>query len=306
MTATADMRRLINLLTESLREDAWHGSPHAFTQFRTSRIGTGEGAQVYGWGLYFTDTREIAEYYRKTLSQYSEARPTVQGRDILDWFREANFGDMVENVLGEYARNKATRVAEPAGLLAELEEYAERSRSIRDREGCIQDARAFVAAVETHGIQWNRDGRLYKVAIPDDGHYILWDRPFAEQPPAVQAAFRELDPFNERSFQTSHGSDRLDAIFHDPDFEDLFGNATPIATPEPEPINYNDYTGKQLYEQLAAKLYSPKAASLALRDHGVAGIKYLDGNSRDVTGRDDLSYNYVVFDDAKVAIQHKE
>jgi len=43
----------------------WHGSPHAFDAFSTAFMGTGEGAQAYGWGLYFTDKRGIAEGYTK-------------------------------------------------------------------------------------------------------------------------------------------------------------------------------------------------------------------------------------------------
>ena len=35
--------------------DAFHGSPYMFDKFTTEKIGTGEGAQAFGWGLYFTD-----------------------------------------------------------------------------------------------------------------------------------------------------------------------------------------------------------------------------------------------------------
>ena len=49
---------------------AWHGTPHNFERFTLQAIGTGEGAQVYGWGLYFGADREIIEEnYRKRLSR---------------------------------------------------------------------------------------------------------------------------------------------------------------------------------------------------------------------------------------------
>ncbi len=48
---------------------AWHGSPHKFEKFSTEKIGTGEGAQVYGYGLYFSSKREIGEHYRNALSR---------------------------------------------------------------------------------------------------------------------------------------------------------------------------------------------------------------------------------------------
>lgn len=43
-------------------------TPHPLGRFSLQRIGTGEGAQAYGWGLYFTETEGIAKYYREALS----------------------------------------------------------------------------------------------------------------------------------------------------------------------------------------------------------------------------------------------
>ena len=50
-----------------LAQKAWHGSPHTFNKFLLSAIGSGEGAQVHGWGLYFTASKQIAEMYRSVL-----------------------------------------------------------------------------------------------------------------------------------------------------------------------------------------------------------------------------------------------
>jgi hypothetical protein len=44
---------------------AYHGSPHDFERFDLSKIGTGEGAQSQGAGLYFTDSQRLASAYRK-------------------------------------------------------------------------------------------------------------------------------------------------------------------------------------------------------------------------------------------------
>ena len=38
----------------------WHGSPHKFDKFDSSKIGTGEGTQAYGHGLYLADAPEVA------------------------------------------------------------------------------------------------------------------------------------------------------------------------------------------------------------------------------------------------------
>ncbi len=49
--------------------DAYHGSPHEFEQFDSSKIGTGEGAQAFGHGLYFAGREGTAIVYRDRLSQ---------------------------------------------------------------------------------------------------------------------------------------------------------------------------------------------------------------------------------------------
>jgi len=48
---------------------AYHGSPYDFERFDTSKIGTGEGAQVYGHGLYFAENEPVAKNYRDQLRQ---------------------------------------------------------------------------------------------------------------------------------------------------------------------------------------------------------------------------------------------
>jgi len=52
-----------------MQVDAWHGSPYEFDKFTTEKIGTGEGAQAFGWGLYFTDLESIARGYAEALSK---------------------------------------------------------------------------------------------------------------------------------------------------------------------------------------------------------------------------------------------
>src|SRR5271166_5742293 len=48
---------------------AFHGSPYDFERFDLSKIGTGEGAQAYGHGLYFAENPRVAAEYRTNLEQ---------------------------------------------------------------------------------------------------------------------------------------------------------------------------------------------------------------------------------------------
>lgn len=73
---------------------AFHGTPHKVDKFSLGKIGTGEGAQAYGYGLYFTDTASIAQNYRDTLSrkisgqpiegEHAEIQPSDFSRTITD------------------------------------------------------------------------------------------------------------------------------------------------------------------------------------------------------------------------------
>lgn len=51
-------------------QKAYHGSPYTFDHFDLGAIGTGEGAQGHGWGLYFAQDKQIAKAYKDTLSHH--------------------------------------------------------------------------------------------------------------------------------------------------------------------------------------------------------------------------------------------
>jgi len=49
---------------------AFHGTPHRFSKFDMSKIGTGEGAQAYGHGLYFAESEGVAKSYQMQLQPF--------------------------------------------------------------------------------------------------------------------------------------------------------------------------------------------------------------------------------------------
>ena len=67
---------------------AYHGTPHTFSaepgaplgRFRTSAIGTGEGAQAYGHGLYFSSKQAVAEFYKSKLEKKVRVKPEGEYR----------------------------------------------------------------------------------------------------------------------------------------------------------------------------------------------------------------------------------
>ena len=62
-------------------QSAWHGTPHDFAEFLLSAIGTGEGTQVHGWGLYFAKRRWVSERYKEMLKRFVLPRMLYDGKD---------------------------------------------------------------------------------------------------------------------------------------------------------------------------------------------------------------------------------
>lgn len=108
--AAPDMARLIGILTETQRArmladfrkvmadrggyigPLHHGSPHEFDKFDATKMGTGEGAQAFGHGLYFSESPDVADFYRRSLTGpktpghvYDVDLPDVNPEDLLDW-----------------------------------------------------------------------------------------------------------------------------------------------------------------------------------------------------------------------------
>lgn len=65
VAANAAAPRTLNPQTGAI---VWHGSPHKFDKFDSSKIGTGEGAQAYGHGLYLAESDDVAKMYRDKLT----------------------------------------------------------------------------------------------------------------------------------------------------------------------------------------------------------------------------------------------
>lgn len=150
---------------------AWHGSPYrGIEKFSTDKIGTGEGAQAYGWGLYFAGRKEIAEHYRKTLTSNPDLPAAENTRKALRDALEA------VDFLGFDSWQEAARAIRAEGFDNYDATPAEQAR-------ITKALRAFDDA---------RKGQLYEVEIPEDSEMLLWDKPLSEQPPAVQRGIAKL------------------------------------------------------------------------------------------------------------------
>ena len=68
ISTEVDLDKLRKQQNYQYYQSAWHGSPHDFDTFDLGAIGTGEGNQVHGWGLYFAKDKKVSDLYRRELS----------------------------------------------------------------------------------------------------------------------------------------------------------------------------------------------------------------------------------------------
>ena len=219
----------------------WHGSPHKFSMFDSSKIGTGEGAQAYGHGLYLAESPAVADGYRTALAQ-----PTYKPRghaEFDDWVNSAVDSAETSRGAGEYIVKLARQAQSEGKQLSPVpkgfKSWADFSKNARK------------AAQQT----FDESGSLYKVDLPDEhiAKMLDWDKPLSQQPKEVQAALKKT-----RSMLPPNAMDDLGG-----DLNLLYNPANTGA----------DFLGTMNSLQ-------PNLGETALRNAGIPGIRYLDGGSR--------------------------
>ncbi len=239
---------------------AYHGSPHHFDKFRLDKIGTGEGAQAYGHGLYFAENEGIAKHYRDTLSNRDAMYLNLDGQKIDSIYTQDNidkFGDFIQKNFDEDEYDDVLLILDNLGqglgsmdgtaTLQAADEYADDAFSLR--QGSIYERlREFLTEPEPS------KGAMYEVNIdanPSD--MIDYDAPLSQQ------------------------SSVLNAI------ENTYGDPEIILTQLG--IDLETATGRELIEALSGVgQINRENASSFLSKAGIPGIKYFSDTSRNTSG----------------------
>ena len=259
---------------------AFHGSPHDFDKFSMAKIGTGEGAQAYGHGLYFAEKEAVAKDYRDRLTDATApATFTWRGQDI-----EGRSGPVAHAVSLAYHDAPATarriaseglaaaRNGEPWALEMGGEGYWAEMLSTAQQIGSKKEIAM-------------RQGRMYEVAIDADPDALLdLDKPLSKQPAPVKAALRQAG---------------LDQEFK----SNLSDYSTPMDTRGAgKGQNFVAYLQHAERQKGATPDEAAARASERLLGLGIPGARYLDAGSRSATRG---TRNIVVFDDSLVDIIRK-
>jgi hypothetical protein len=152
---------------------AYHGSPHSFDRFDISKIGTGEGAQAYGHGLYFADNEDVAKSYREFLSS--------RNNDLTDP------GNLAASLL--YRTPEGTREAAIREAQTVINSVDRMPAAYKHDPGVRERTQKALELLQSGAELPKQGGSMYQVRInADPEHFLDWDKPLSEQSPVVREA----------------------------------------------------------------------------------------------------------------------
>ena len=263
----------------------FHGTQHQFDKFSTNNVGTGEGNQTFGWGLYFTDKKNVAEFYA-----YATSPIEVYDKKTLlplpektqdEWFikefykalrkavfyknRKPKYSDFIDWLYNNVGRT--IRFSVPMGPSKKV--YEVHSEKITKR---------WVKKIEDEYLIKPLNAKIYQAVVYKQQDLNNWLEWYKEVP---QHQFEQINNWIKKDGRV------------DP-YEDF------------DLITENIPTGKEIYRQIVSELDgNQKEASLLLLNAGITGIKYPSGtftmSADDSTGND-----YVVFDENAIDIENQE
>jgi hypothetical protein len=190
--------------------DVYHGTPHTLPptprnplgEFDASKIGTGEGAQAYGHGIYTAEARPVAEEYAKNLAN-------------ADRFNQGRLT----------AHANAKRLAELTGspeYAADDIRFVLESNPDHEQKKLLTETLNFLESGDYKKPLENK-GNLYKVNLPDEmiAKMLDWDKPLSQQPEIMNILEKNYRPDYLKMFKNRPGSDFYKAISGNEGMEDL-------------------------------------------------------------------------------------
>ena len=247
---------------------AYHGSPHDFERFDLSKIGTGEGAQSYGHGLYFAENEGVARSYRDTLAR-ADKQWFVDGEAVGTYGQNSGpLGGAAARLRQIMGRDGVATEADADAALKALEQVNKNNPGMIPKAHFDEVSRAIPQLVGRK-VSESAPGRMYEVNINARPEQFLdWDKPLAQQPELLGSMRSRKEAF------TASPIERARQV---------------LEADRPQ------WTGQDFQNRLALDLMHGTSgrggeilASERLREAGIPGIKYLDQGSRFTTSLDDL------------------
>ena len=263
-------------IKESLDErfrTVYHGSGASFDRFDHSFMGTGEGAQAYGWGTYVTEVEGIGK-------SYAEKAADPAKKDYL-YEELTKLKNIIRHEPNLYIDNRST-ISDLKKQIKELEEIQRNDPDfdfeiprLKEYEKEWEHIEDLISKVSTRV--------LYTVEIPDDTgeNYLDWDKPITKK-------------------QIKRIQDYLSENYRKNKLDNFNASIAPSTAVNAEEIDKWSMRGENIYKTLENLLGGDREASEALLQCGFTGIKY--PAQATTGGRSDGARNYVIFNENDLQI----
>jgi len=117
--------------------EVYHGTPHDFDKFSTSKIGTGEGNQAFGWGLYFTTLKSIAQHYANVLSGATNI--TVDGIGLKELLKKKGLEKNYKNATEDGNPNLNIWIKALTDVVADAKTKSDALQNINEKIKEVED-----------------------------------------------------------------------------------------------------------------------------------------------------------------------
>lgn len=301
----------------------YHGSPHKFNKFSTDNIGSGEGNQSFGWGLYFTDNKGIGEHYADIGNTNNRARiknDLISGefRDSL-YVNKDTMSDELQRFLSKNGYNITANMS-PDELARQVDSLRQQSqyygKKADEMAGTGFDS-DFIAASEKYNNlaseleQIVRNSSEKRRIAEEEINQRVNDVGHSRNLYNVDLASSDGRDFDFLSWYDTVDPEQKHKIKQQALVENLtdkWGTSVRDTESYPNSIPFDaDESGASIYHKLQSEWnMTPKETSLFLNRAGIDGIIYpadslFNANNRDL-GRAE-STNYVVFDENNVKVR---
>jgi len=278
----------------------FHGSPAKFQKFDPTKIGSGEGAQSYGYGHYVAESPEVAKDYQRRLAKEAQATDLNTKMQMVDVGGKplTSFNvDMDASLLDAAKAGKKEFVNLAESKKARWESLSQ-DQSYPFQDYAKQKVGAYnslLDAAKKSDVDYTGTGTFYKIDLPDEqiAKMLDWDKPLSEQPLIMDFINRQ-----EAARTKSVLDQRLQTL------KNLDENSPNAATlkrqieilreeiSNPQASGLGSMTGGEYYNYLRRRDMPPDKQAEMFRNAGIPGIRYLDQGSR---GTGQGTSNFVVF-----------
>jgi len=279
---------------------AFHGSGADFDEFRLEMIGTGEGAQAYGYGLYFTDNEDIAKFYKETGIYNQRMRANKLAID----YQGKPFEDLGDTAAAEVAPPSYFAIS---SIAEEMAKYLPANPKLAEPELAKERLlKRLDVEIEKYSKAGQNDAEIGSVTLEDGGtlEQLLLDDAQIRKQALLDINSEDIKPAEGKMYKVGLAPKPYELL----DYDLTIGNQSPDIKAKIAKLIDNEITPDDLENfgsprgDLKASLLSENrtvesflndfaairgkdnAGEELLAKYGIKGIKYFDNKSRNTAG----------------------